>query len=84
MLKNLIKLIIFDLDGVLIEAKEIHYRSLKKALKEHYQNRSPFIDNNLDPLVWSMGCNGTIYDDGSCIGEIYTNFCQTVCHIIDD
>ena len=28
----MIKTIIFDLDGVLVEAKEIHYESLNKAL----------------------------------------------------
>ncbi len=28
----MIKLIIFDLDGVLIESKDIHYESLNKAL----------------------------------------------------
>ena len=31
-----IKFIIFDLDGVLLEAKEIHYESLNKALGEKY------------------------------------------------
>ena len=31
-----IKLIIFDLDGVLIEAKDIHYKSLNKALGKKY------------------------------------------------
>jgi HAD superfamily hydrolase (TIGR01509 family) len=30
-----IKLIIFDLDGVLVEAKEIHYEALNKALGEY-------------------------------------------------
>jgi HAD superfamily hydrolase (TIGR01509 family) len=30
----MIKLIIFDLDGVLVEAKEIHYKTLNKALAE--------------------------------------------------
>jgi len=30
----MIKLIIFDLDGVLVDAKEIHYESLNKALKQ--------------------------------------------------
>ena len=30
---NIIKLIIFDLDGVLIEAKRVHYFALNKALK---------------------------------------------------
>ncbi len=30
----MIKLIIFDLDGVLVEAKEIHYKTLNKALWE--------------------------------------------------
>ena len=28
------KLIIFDLDGVLVEAKEIHFDSLNKALRD--------------------------------------------------
>jgi HAD superfamily hydrolase (TIGR01509 family) len=37
----MIKLIIFDLDGVLVEAKEIHYDALNKALGEKY-----FIDWN--------------------------------------
>ena len=31
-----IKLIIFDLDGVLVEAKNIHYTALNKALGERY------------------------------------------------
>jgi HAD superfamily hydrolase (TIGR01509 family) len=31
-----IKLIIFDLDGVLVEAKQIHYEALNKALGEQY------------------------------------------------
>ena len=30
----MIKLIVFDLDGVLVEAKEIHYNTLNQALKE--------------------------------------------------
>ena len=35
-MKNKIKLIIFDLDGVLVEAKNIHYDSLNQALgKKH-------------------------------------------------
>lgn len=33
-MNTLIKLIIFDLDGVLVEAKEIHYESLNQALRE--------------------------------------------------
>jgi HAD superfamily hydrolase (TIGR01509 family) len=32
----MIKLIIFDLDGVLVDTKEIHYESLNKALGEKY------------------------------------------------
>ena len=32
----MVKLVIFDLDGVLVEAKEIHYRALNKALGEMY------------------------------------------------
>ena len=31
-----IKLIIFDLDGVLVEAKKIHYEALNKALGSNY------------------------------------------------
>ena len=31
-----IKLIIFDLDGVLVEAKDIHYKALNKALGKMY------------------------------------------------
>ena len=31
-----IKLIIFDLDGVLVEAKQIHYEALNQALGEQY------------------------------------------------
>lgn len=30
----MVKLVIFDLDGVLVDAKEIHYESLNKALKQ--------------------------------------------------
>ena len=30
----MVKLIIFDLDGVLVDAKEIHYESLNKALRQ--------------------------------------------------
>ena len=33
---NNIKLIIFDLDGVLVEAKTIHYDALNRALGENY------------------------------------------------
>lgn len=33
----MIKLIIFDLDGVLIEAKEIHYKALNEALGETFK-----------------------------------------------
>ena len=33
---NQIKLIIFDLDGVLVEAKNIHYKALNEALGNEY------------------------------------------------
>ena len=33
---NKVKLIIFDLDGVLVEAKNIHYNALNKALGKDY------------------------------------------------
>ena len=36
MKSNMRKLIIFDLDGVIVEAKNIHYESLNKALGEEY------------------------------------------------
>jgi HAD superfamily hydrolase (TIGR01509 family) len=36
-MKNKIKLIIFDLDGVLVEAKNIHYDSLNQALGKKYE-----------------------------------------------
>ena len=32
----MVKLIIFDLDGVLVEAKNIHYEALNKALGKKY------------------------------------------------
>ena len=39
----MIKLIIFDLDGVLIEAKSIHYESLNEAILEITQNENMVI-----------------------------------------
>ena len=59
----MIKLIIFDLDGVLVDAREIHYEALNKALmtdklpiglffkeaKETYEDGIPQIANT--PLV---------------------------------
>lgn len=33
----MIKLIVFDLDGVLVEAKKIHYEALNEALEEKYK-----------------------------------------------
>ena len=43
----MIKLIIFDLDGVLVDAKEIHYQALNKALsnidKKYVINREEHI-----------------------------------------
>ena len=33
----MIKLILFDLDGVLIDAKDIHYRALNAALGKEYR-----------------------------------------------
>ena len=30
----MVKLVVFDLDGVLVDAKEIHYESLNRALGE--------------------------------------------------
>ena len=34
-----IKLIIFDLDGVLVEAKNIHFDALNEALGNEYKNK---------------------------------------------
>ena len=40
-----IKLVLFDLDGVLIDAKEIHYEALNKALgPEHAISRNHHIN----------------------------------------
>ena len=33
----MIKLIVFDLDGVLIESKELHFHALNRSLEEKYQ-----------------------------------------------
>ena len=35
-MSNIIKLVIFDLDGVLVEAKNIHYNALNEALGKEY------------------------------------------------
>ena len=35
-MNNKIKLVIFDLDGVLVDAKNIHFDALNKALGEEY------------------------------------------------
>ena len=40
----MIKLIIFDLDGVLVDTKDIHYEALNLALKK--VNKKYFIDYN--------------------------------------
>ena len=37
----MIKLIVFDLDGVLVDAREIHYESLNKALEQAGYNVIP-------------------------------------------
>ena len=34
---NFTKLIVFDLDGVIVEAKNIHFESLNKALGPEYK-----------------------------------------------
>ena len=44
----MVKLIIFDLDGVLVDAKEIHYESLNKALNEIGSN---FVINREEHLT---------------------------------
>tara|TARA_R100001377_G_scaffold16140_1_gene8203 strand:+ start:183 stop:437 length:255 start_codon:yes stop_codon:yes gene_type:complete len=35
-MSDIIKLVIFDLDGVLVEAKNIHYKALNEALGKKY------------------------------------------------
>ena len=42
----MVKLIIFDLDGVLVDAKEIHYESLNKAIE---------LGENLPDVVEELG-----------------------------
>ena len=44
--KKMIKLIIFDLDCVLVDAKELHYKALNEALKnvdKKYIGKTPCI-----------------------------------------
>ena len=38
-MNELIKLILFDLDGVLIDAKTIHFEALNECLDEEYNIR---------------------------------------------
>ena len=69
------KLIIFDLDGVLVEAKQIHYDTLNQALREvdekyvisEAEHLSTYdglkTTQKLEMLTKSKGLNGTLYDD---------------------
>ena len=44
----MIKLVIFDLDGVLVEAKNIHFEAFNKALGEYaIMNVKVYLKNNL-------------------------------------
>ena len=70
----MIKLIIFDLDGVLVEAKEIHYKTLNKALsevdtkymiteKEHLSTYDGLKTNQkLEMLTKNKGLNPSYYE----------------------
>lgn len=42
----MIKAIIFDLDGVLVDTKAIHFKSLNKALKKYENYIIPFEDHS--------------------------------------
>ena len=53
------KLIIFDLDGVLVEAKQIHYDTLNRALKELKARISRFRISTLMPLMGILMAKGT-------------------------
>ena len=45
------KLIIFDLDGVLVEAKEIHFDSLNLALKDIDEKFTPSREDRIKTLI---------------------------------
>ncbi len=69
------KLIIFDLDGVLVEAKQIHYDTLNQALKEidekYVITESEHLSiydglkttQKLELLTKNKGLNSTLYED---------------------
>jgi HAD superfamily hydrolase (TIGR01509 family) len=71
----MIKLVIFDLDGVLVEAKEIHYNTLNQALMEvgeeyvisEAEHLSTYdglkTTQKLEMLTKNKGLNPTLYDD---------------------
>ena len=50
----MIKLIIFDLDGVLVEAKQIHYETLNKSLYE-VSNDNRYVISNSEHLSTYVG-----------------------------
>ena len=67
-----IKLLIFDLDGVLVDAKNIHYNALNKALGEKYsidwQEHLSFYDGlktyqKLEMLSKKKGLPTTLYEE---------------------
>jgi beta-phosphoglucomutase-like phosphatase (HAD superfamily) len=69
------KLIIFDLDGVLVEAKQIHFDTLNQALKEwgdeYVITKAEHLSiydglkttQKLELLTKNKGLNPTLYDD---------------------
>lgn len=68
----MIKLIIFDLDGVLVDAKNIHYNTLNKALGDKYKisweehlNKYDGLKTNekLNILTINKGLPPSLYDD---------------------
>ena len=52
----MIKLIIFDLDGVLVDARELHYEALNRALEEESPN---FVINREEHLAKYDGLSTT-------------------------
>ena len=67
-----IKLIIFDLDGVLVDAKNIHYTTLNQALGKEYEiswedhlNKYDGLKTNekLKLLTINKGLSPSLYDE---------------------
>ena len=50
----MIKLVVFDLDGVLVDAKEIHYMALNNALSEINEE---YVINREEHMTIYDGCS---------------------------